>query len=496
MGNMDNIDNIDLLRRRNNWVVIVFASIITIVQVLNLFLGVSYTFVFTILGILYGVLAPFTYISNRPSFREKAAPFMKFFNLAVIGIFMFIVVGLDPHMINIMTIMFFVAVMGIYQDRLINILTIVSTLGIVSYYFLTQRETIFHSTNNIDLMYFLLTFCFVSVTSMMHAVFNNKLQEESEQQKQEAIASKESLQRVLDQINESLTSMQDYQENLNQVTDGVNVRAVETVASLQDIMESFTVQTSNTDELRREMSSTNLQVEDMTRSVTEMHEYVESTKEATSESGKRIGNIGNDFERFITDIQGTNQLIQELNKETESIGKIIQTISEISAQTNLLALNATIEASRAGEHGRGFAVVADEVRKLAESSKLSSESISSLLMTIREKMKLVSDMISESQTSFEKNSEGILEVQEMFTNVDNYMQNFADKTKNLQEFIIHVHSMIQEVGAKVEVNADITDKNKESLEEVLVLVSEQKDEVVKVSGGFEKIEQQMRGLHM
>ncbi|TGV30494.1 methyl-accepting chemotaxis protein [Mesorhizobium sp. M00.F.Ca.ET.186.01.1.1] len=485
----------ELLQRRNNWVVIVFASIITVVQIVNLIMGVPISFVLTVLGILYGVLAPFAYLSNRPAWRDKMAPFMKFFNFAVIGIFMFIITGLDPWLVNIMTIMFFVAVMGIYQDKLINILTIAAALGIVTYYFLTNGEAIFYTSNPVHLMYYLLPFCFVSATSMMHAIFNNKLQQESEEQKQQAIASKESLQRILDQINESLSSVQEYQENLNKVTDGVNVRAVETVASLQEIMRSFSVQTDNTNELRREMSTTNLQVEDMTRSVTEMHDYVESTKEATNESGKRINNIGSDFERFIKDIQKTNRLIQELNKETESIEKIIQTISDISAQTNLLALNATIEASRAGEHGRGFAVVADEVRKLAESSKVSSESISTLLMTIREKMKLVSDMISESQVSFEKNSEGIMEVQEMFTNVDNYMHNFAEKTKNLQEFIVHVHSMIQEVNAKVEVNADITDKNKESLEEVLVLVSDQKEEIVKVSGGFEKIEQQIRGLN-
>lgn len=486
----------DLLRRRNNWVVIVFASIITVVQAVNLFVGVPLAFVLTVLGILYGVLAPFAFLSNRPSLRERMAPFMKFFNFFVIAIFMFVIVHLDPHMINIMTAMFFVAVMGIYQSKVINFLTILTTLGIVSYYFFTQGEVIFHSTAPIDLMYYLLTFCFVSVTSMMHAFFNNKLQKESELQKQEAIESKESLERILDQINRSLHSVQEYQENLNQVTDGVNVRAAETVASLQDIIQSFGVQTNNTNELRNEMASTNVQVEDMTRSVTEMHDYVESTKEATHESGKRIENIGSDFERFIKDIQGTNSLIQELYKETESIGKIIQTISDISAQTNLLALNATIEASRAGEHGRGFAVVAEEVRKLAESSKVSSESIATLLLTIREKMKLVSDMISESQLSFEKNSEGILEVQEMFSTVDNYMQNFAVKTKYLQEFIVHVHSMMQEVGAKVELNADITDKNKDSLEDVLVLVSEQQEEVAKVSGGFIKIEQQIRGLHI
>jgi len=191
----------DLLRRRNNWVVVVFASIITFVQIVNVFVGIPISFVLTVLGILYCVLAPFTYISNRPNLRDKMAPFMKFFNFAVIGTFMFVVLHLDPYMTNVMTVMFFVAVMGIYQDKLINIMTIVATLGIVSYYFFTQGEAIFHSTSPIDLLYYLLTFCFVSVTSMMHAVFNNKLQQESELQKQEAIESKESLQRVLDQIN-------------------------------------------------------------------------------------------------------------------------------------------------------------------------------------------------------------------------------------------------------------------------------------------------------
>ncbi len=74
-------------------------------------------------------------------------------------------------------------------------------------------------------------------------------------------------------------------------------------------------------------------------------------------------------------VDGTNEIINRLNKSSKVIGKIVGVIDDIANQTNLLALNAAIEAAGAGEAGKGFAVVASEVKALAKQTSTATNEV-------------------------------------------------------------------------------------------------------------------------
>lgn len=94
--------------------------------------------------------------------------------------------------------------------------------------------------------------------------------------------------------------------------------------------------------------------------------------------------------------------ILEIQKSSQDVHEIVNTISEIATQTNLLAFNAAVEAARAGVHGHGFAVVADEVRKLAEKSGTAARNIARLIDTTINRVDQTGKLSEQVRQSFEQ----------------------------------------------------------------------------------------------
>ncbi|HWM08990.1 MAG TPA: methyl-accepting chemotaxis protein [Solirubrobacteraceae bacterium] len=131
----------------------------------------------------------------------------------------------------------------------------------------------------------------------------------------------------------------------------------------------------------------------------------ESAEEAAraAEEARTIAREGVDAAESATDAMTTvrtssaevSGAIGELARQSQEIGRIVETITGIAEQTNLLALNAAIEAARAGEQGRGFAVVAEEVRKLAEDSQGAAGEIAGLIGTIQTETERVVSLVED-----------------------------------------------------------------------------------------------------
>ena len=165
----------------------------------------------------------------------------------------------------------------------------------------------------------------------------------------EFIAIKESLEKIVDSINNTFYDIKIVTE---QVKDGS-----EQVASTAQVISEGAINQAGI-------------IQELMAAIGQINEKVKVSTEQANSTNVLTIELGNQIE---LNNEKMNEMVTAMNKIEESsrnIKSIINTIYSISEQTNLLALNAAIEAARAGESGKGFAVVADEIRKLAEESSV------------------------------------------------------------------------------------------------------------------------------
>ncbi len=161
-------------------------------------------------------------------------------------------------------------------------------------------------------------------------------------------------------------------------------------------------------------------------------------------------------------INSSASVVDELERDSETIGSVLDVIRGIAEQTNLLALNAAIEAARAGEQGRGFAVVADEVRSLAMRTQTSTQEIANIIQTLQSRTRAIVQLMDASQKQGAESAEQAAAAGELLKLINTDVHNIMDMSTQIAAAIEEQSMVAAEVNKNVVVIRDIAEDSSQA----------------------------------
>ncbi len=184
-------------------------------------------------------------------------------------------------------------------------------------------------------------------------------------------------------------------------------------------------------------------IEQITSSITDI---ADKTRDNASQASKAaelmqsaIGYVNHGNEQM----HGMMDAMEDINKSSESISKIIKVIDDIAFQTNILALNAAVEAARAGDAGKGFAVVAEEVRNLAAKSAAAAAETAELIEDSIQKVSVGSKIADETSNALVTITEGVSESEKIVTEIAEASNYQATAVAQIDQAINQVSQVVQ-----------------------------------------------------
>ncbi len=178
---------------------------------------------------------------------------------------------------------------------------------------------------------------------------------------------------VLDKVKNISLSVEQTSDSVNERSQTVNKLATEEQAEAKETAKQI-------ERIRKRLTS-------IAQSAIETNEIAEQTSGATQNAYDSVSRSMSSMSEIRNTVQDTGKRIKRLGERSQEINYITDIINGIAERTTVLALNANMQAMAAGDAGKGFSVIADEIQRLAESSRESTEQISTLVKNIQQETK-------------------------------------------------------------------------------------------------------------
>ena len=247
--------------------------------------------------------------------------------------------------------------------------------------------------------------------------------------------------------------------------------------SSQNLREETDMVAAATNEMAVTVKGINDSTEDAVKKASDAQHACQQGQKIVTQTMRSI-------ESLTSQISNSSAAVQELVKETESIGSVLDVIRGIAEQTNLLALNAAIEAARAGEQGRGFAVVADEVRSLASKTGDSTEEIQKMIEKLQtgasnaaNQMQLSASSTDQTLDYASKTTESIDGILLSVDSISSTNQHIAHATEeqstaaeSIDQSIVRISQLTNDVSAAAEHTLAASEQLSKMVDEIHSLV--------------------------